>query len=117
MDCDTDQGYKEDLRLVNVAYGNEQSMNCDVRCSALVAKNPGGTAAEYWLASRNKFSGSIEGWGRYISTDGSVGISRLFKESGLDERSSGAIRPVVTLKSTVKISSGDGSVESSYILS
>ena len=90
----------------------------------LIAKNLNGTVTAYWEASRFYFYWAETNYdwsGRVISVDGYS--SRLYNDNfydyygGFKEYSEGhSIRPIVTLKSGVKASSGDGSSDSPYML-
>lgn len=106
-----DMGYSTDYNLVNTALGT------------LVAKKIGTTTATaYWLASREYHYYSSASWafgGRRISTSGSMGGYYLYGYNSGSFNSyslSRAVRPIVTLKSGVKASSGDGSSSSPYVL-
>ncbi len=98
--CPTDTGFETDTNLVQTATGT------------LVGKNPSGTAKVYWLASRNGNSGSPTNYGgRYVNASGSVRHNTLANSDGNENSGSHAVRPIVTLKSTVEIISGDGQSE------
>ena len=122
-----DIGYKTDYNLVNTALGT------------LVANKVGTTTAKaYWLASRHYSYFHDHAYddvyntywtfrGRYIYTSGSLdnrylysyGSGPLIGCTGCPRSDSygAAVRPIVTLKSGVKASSGDGSSSSSpYVL-
>ena len=103
--------YEKDTELVTTALGT------------LVAYTPGTTtAAMYWLASRNYYyySSTNFNWGgRYVSTSGSVTYNFLyFYKSGWRSSSrSGALRPIVTLKSEITSYTGSGTSDSPWVLS
>ena len=106
-----DMGYETDYNLVNTALGT------------LEAKQVGTTTAQnYWLASRHNSYVSSSDWdfgGRYIIGSGSLRSGYLYGYSYGGFRASKdrkAVRPIVTLKSGVKASSGDGSSSSPYVL-
>lgn len=98
-ECTSDTGYQTDLQLVNVAYGGVA--DCENNCSSLKVSNH----SYYFLASRY-----IEGYGRYvchINPDGSLSKAGL-DYNGNSNSMQSYIRPIVTLKSSVKITGGDG---------
>ena len=108
-----DMGYLTDEKLVSAVYGN------------LIAKNPSGTDTNYWLASRHYVYNSsiyyITLNGRFIdSTNNKSGFSRFFlsySNGNLRQYSSAmSIRPILTLKSTVKITGGSGTLGNEYRL-
>lgn len=106
-----DMGYETDNNLVNTAL------------ETLKAYKVGTTnLTGYWLASRKYNYRSSTNWnfsGRYVYTSGGLGDYRLYLylSGGFNAASnSGAVRPIVTLKSGVKASSGDGSSSSPYVL-
>ena len=104
-----DIGYTTDYQLVNGVYGN------------MIGKNPSGTATTYWLASRysSHFTAiSYTFGGNYVSTSGSLDIASLYSyRSGLQNSScSYAVRPIVTIKSSVEISGGNGTKNFAYQL-
>ena len=107
-----DMGYETDYNLVNTALGT------------LVANKVGTiTATVYWLASHGYYYNSSAGWsfdGRYINASGGLRSYGLYNylSGGFNTYSvSGAVRPILTLKSGVKASSGNGSSSSPYVLS
>jgi hypothetical protein len=88
--------YTTDFNLINTVLGTR------------VATNPSGTAKTYWMASRyyNYNSSTSYRWrGRYVSTSGTGSSLSLYyyRSSSFDAGSngSGALRPIVTLKSTL----------------
>ena len=109
-----DMGYETDYNLVQTALGTR------------VATNPSGTVTRYWLASRYYSSGSSGSWnffGRYIEKNGSLQYPILFyydedaSGSGWDYSSQASpVRPILTLKSTVKIVGGTGKQNDNYQL-
>ena len=109
-----DVGYKTDYNLVNTALGT------------LVANKVGTTTAkDYWLASRRYSSYSVSAWnfyGRYIGANGSLdyfnsGSLYNHTSSGFNENNcSREVRPILTLKSGIIPSSGNGSSSSPYVL-
>lgn len=107
-----DEGYETDYNLVKTALGT------------LVANKVGTTTATvYWLASRFYAYQSSTRWffsGRDITASGSWNYRNLYRYNGgsfISYSDREAIRPIVTLKSGVKASSGDGSSSSSpYVL-
>ena len=90
---------------------------------SLTTTTPSGTSEGYWLASRYYYYNSSNLWyffGRYVSTGGSIDDDALYYYSrGMITcySDSYALRPVVTLRSTVKISGGSGTVADPYTLS
>ncbi len=93
----SDEGYLMDKKLVETAIGT------------VMAKKKGTTEnAWYWLASRGYKS--IDGlyFGHVVKSDGS--ISNYFTGS------TGSIRPIVVLRSDLKITGGDGTESSPYTL-
>ena len=89
----------------------------------LVANKVGTTTAtEYWLASRHWYYSSSIYWnfgGRYVDTGGGLNFNGLcyYSSGGFGASNIGrAVRPIVTLKSGVKASSGEGSSSSPYVL-
>ena len=106
-----DMGYETDYNLVNTALGT------------LVANKVGTTTAKnYWLASREYRYNSSTYWYfrvHIINASGSLSYSNLYyyNYGGFATNdSSKPVRPIVTLKSGVKASSGDGSSSSPYVL-
>ena len=106
-----DMGYETDNNLVNTALGT------------LKAYKVGTTnLTGYWLASRKYFYSSTPYWyfaGRSIGTGGNLYYYDLYYYSSGSFHTSSyslAVRPIVTLKSGVKASSGDGSSSSPYVL-
>ena len=108
-----DWGFQTDNNLVSIALGT------------VIANRVGTTTAtEYWLASRTYSYSSYSStywyfYGRSIGTYGYLSCFNLYNYyigSFLTGSGSGAVRPILTLKSGVKASSGDGSSESPYIL-
>lgn len=108
-----DIGYETDCNLVNTAIGT------------LAANTVGTNTAEFYLlASRNYTYWSTGKWfvyGNYIRYTGSLGSNYLQNWTGnvfsSVSLSSLAVRPIVTLKSEIKATSGDGSSDSPYVLS
>lgn len=106
-----DVAYVTDYNLVNTA------------CKTLTANSVGTTTAtSYFIVSRHYGYGYSGFWTfniREIGNDGSLSYSFLTRCFGNNADTSsikGAIRPIVTLKSGVKASSGDGSSGSPYVL-
>lgn len=107
-----DMGYETDYNLVNTALGT------------LVANRVGTTTAtDYWLASRKYDYGSYSSTYWYFYGRGIHGgylsfFNLYYYDFGSFHTGSRsvAVRPIVTLKSGVKASSGDGSSESPYML-
>ena len=98
--CLADTGYETDVNLVSTALGS------------LVGNDPSGVASSYWIASRN--SNDTAKSGRFVNTTGVVSDEQL-----TDAVTPNAIRirPILTLKSNLKIASGDGSsVSTAYTL-
>ncbi len=92
----SDEGYLMDKKLVETAIGT------------LMAKKKGTTEnVWYWLASRGYKSDGLY-FGHVVRNDGS--IFNYFTGS------TGSIRPIVILKSTLKITGGDGTESSPYTL-
>lgn len=97
--------YQSDYDLTNSAVGS------------LTAKKKDGTITSYWLASRNYYANSAAGYSygaRIVGNSGAVSGSTLsfvdHGESGSNEFSY-SIRPILTLKETLLIGSGDGKSE------
>lgn len=97
--------YQEDYDLTNSAVGT------------LTAKTIDGTITSYWLASRNFYSNSAAGYSygaRVIGNSGVVSGSTLMYvdhgDSGTNEYSY-SIRPILTLKESLLLGSGDGKSE------
>lgn len=97
--------YQEDYDLTNSAIGT------------LTAKTIDGTITSYWLASRNFYSNSAVGYSygaRVIGNSGAVSGSTL---SYVDHGENGSnnysysVRPILTLKETILLGSGDGKSE------
>lgn len=110
--CPVDTGYETDTNLVITALGS------------LAANKVGtSTATEYWLASRTTGTdsdGTKRYRSRFINANGSITFANVYHiyTSGSNAGSSRqyAIRPIVTLKPNVEISSGSGTEISPYIL-
>ena len=107
-----DMGYETDYNLVNSALGT------------LVSNKVGTTTATaYWLASRHYYYDSStyrDFNGRNINTSGGLRSSNLYyyNSGSLNAYlNSKAVRPIVTLKSGIKASSGSGTSSSPYVLS
>ena len=106
-----DMGYETDWNLVGKALGRTKAYKVGTT-----------TATNYWLASRKYNYSSSTGWnfsGRYGNRSGGLHYSELYiYNSGSFSTDSGslAVRPVLTLKSGVKASTGSGTSESPYIL-
>ena len=116
--CGTDEklgagdiGYEEDYKLVNGVYGT------------MVGRTPNGVATSYWLASRFYWTASNHNWlfdGRFVETNGSLKSNWIYYYYyNLPNHSEQkyAIRPILTIKSTIGIDSGDGTNTSPYELS
>ena len=111
-----DLGYKTDYNLVNTALG-----------TLMANKVETATATSYFLASRHYSIDKSTGgqWvfaGRGISNTekwilyGSINLyGSLYGDFG-EKSGTNAVRPIVTLNSGVKASSGDGSSSSPYVL-
>ncbi len=104
-----DIGYETDYNLVNGALGT------------MLGKTQNGTVSSYWLASRYFIYNKVRNWtfsGHFVENDGSLSISDLYWYNGsfTSYNSPYAIRPIVVLKSTVKIASGKGTEEDPYKL-
>ena len=106
-----DMGYQKDFNLVFTRLGTLKAYKAGTT-----------TKTEYWLASRHYYYSSSTAWvfcGRSIYS-GSLTNTRMYYYGGgyfITDSFSGAVRPIVTLKSGVKASSGDGSSSSPYVLS
>lgn len=103
-----DDGYETDTELVNAVYGNLDAFRAGTS-----------TEGSYYLASRyNAFSG------RQVSNCGNVKSPGYKSLTGAlyscvgnaYGESNGGIRPIVVLKSTLKITGGNGTVSSPYTL-
>ncbi len=97
--------YQSDYDLTNSAVGT------------LTAKKADGTITSYWLASRNYYANSAAGYSygaRIVGNSGAVSGSTLtfvdHGETGNNEFSY-SIRPILTLKGSLLIGSGDGKGE------
>ena len=105
-----DVGYETDTNLVTTAVGN------------LIARQVGTTSeTTYWLASRYFYYGSSTKWyyaGRSCYTDPDRAWNLYDYTSGTLSESNGyaSVRPIVTLKSGLKASSGSGTSWSPYVL-
>ncbi len=97
--------YQYDYDLTNSAVGT------------LTAKKPDGTITSYWLASRNYYANSAAGYSygaRIVGNSGAVSGSTLLY---IDHGEQGAndfgysVRPILTLKESLLIGSGDGKSE------
>ena len=112
-ECSSDVGHQTDLDLVNVAYGG--SASCVTNCSGLIANKVGtATAGSYWLTAR--YHGN-DYFGQSINNMGSLQSGGLLGGDGVSgsNGSTKMIRPILTLKSTIDIVSGDGqSVDTAY---
>ena len=106
--------YLKDYQLVNDIYGT------------LDAKKVGtNTSTSYWLASRRYYitsTGTASGYcGRSINSGGSLSsyyYLRYYTSNGWSDETRGfAVRPIITLKSTVTKSGGQGTLASPYTLS
>lgn len=110
-----DVGYEMDYNLVKSAL------------KTTVANKVGTTTAVYyWLASRKYLYTSDTSWGFYgnnIGINGNIIAGYLYtfgddNNGVFNIHGNGAyIRPIVTLKSEIKATSGDGSSDSPYVLS
>lgn len=104
-----DIGYETDYNLVKNALGT------------MIGKNASGTPVRYMLASRKYY---CEDWSDYYAftgrvTDGSGylrGETMLAYNGGYEEAFANAVRPIVVLKSTIRIASGDGTETNPYKL-
>lgn len=107
-----DMGYETDYNLVNTALGTLKAYKVGTT-----------TSTAYWLASRHYHYNSSTGWsfsGREIYLNGNLSNSNLYycSSGSFDTNSiSKAVRPILTLKSGVKASSGSGTSASPYVLS
>ena len=107
-----DMGYETDNNLVNTALGTLKAYKVGTT-----------TSTAYWLASRLYFYISSTKWsfsGREIYLNGNLSNSNLYycSSGSFDTNSiSKAVRPILTLKSGVKASSGSGTSASPYVLS
>ena len=101
-----DLQYQNDYDLTNSAIGT------------LTAKKPDGTITSYWLASRNYYANSAAGFSygaRIVGNSGAVGGSTLLyiDHGERGENDFGySVRPILTLKESLLIGSGDGKSES-----
>lgn len=111
-----DIGYKTDYELVKSIYGEV----------GLAAKTVGTNSnASYWLASRNyDYDVQIPSiWrfqGRYVYNDNneldSTSFYYLVSGNVYEKSMYNAIRPIVTIHSTISASSGDGTITNPYVL-
>ncbi len=105
-----DMGYETDYNIVKTALGTRVAYKVGTT-----------TATTYWIASRRYYYYSTK-WdfnGRCVFYIGDLNSYNMFYyENGSFPitSSSLAIRPIVTLKSGVKASNGDGSSASPYVL-
>lgn len=108
-----------DTSLVKAVYDN------------LIAYNPSGIATKYWLADNTSERSSLTTgyirryYGLYVNASGNIDKYELLYEhyyeaddtSDYDNYSCGnSIRPILTLKSTVKITGGSGTLGNEYRL-
>ena len=105
-----DIGYETDYNLVNSIY------------KTMAAKNPSGKASAYWLSSRFFYYNKNMIWDigyRSVSelNDLDYNLCLLYNESIFNYSWERSIRPILAIKSNIKIFSGDGkSAETSYRL-
>ena len=103
--------YLKDYLLVKNVYGN------------VIANKVGtSTATSYWLSSRSFIYGSAAYFrfdGRCVYASGGLGTNNLlyFSSGWYDVARSYSVRPILTLKSGVRIASGSGTSDSPYVLS
>ena len=103
--------YLKDYLLVKNVYGN------------VIANKVGTTTAtSYWLSSRRFYYRSATDFyfsGRYVLASGSLSNCYLrgFYSSWIDYTGIYSVRPILTLKSGVRIASGSGTSASPYTLS
>ena len=107
-----DMGYETDYNLVKTALGTTEAYVVGTKGSGY-----------YWLASRAYRYGFSTDWDfnyRSIDASGSLNEYNALYYYGFDRfytnSNSEAVRPIVTLKSGVKASSGNGSSSSPYVL-
>ena len=104
-----DVGYITDTNLVNTALGT------------LVANNPSGTATIYWLASRcySYYLSYIWSYsGRGVDASGVINSDyylSYYSSRFITYGFSGAVRPIVTLKSSIQ-ATGSGTSADPYVL-
>ncbi len=116
-DCVSDTGYKTDIELVNTVYGGVSS--CTSYCDSLKPGNEDyGPGKGYFVAGR-KFYDRDPVTCQIVSVDGygNLDDDNNLVSGNLVNTHSGYIRPVLTLKSTVKVAGGNGSESSPYSLS
>lgn len=101
-----DIGYTIDYNLINYVY------------KSMKANNPLGEATPYWVASRYYGYNNSQNWTFAVVKAGADGefshnasyyynVNGFYSSTGVN-----AIRPILTLKSDIKITSGDGKSES-----
>ncbi len=91
--CLADTGYETDVNLVSTALGS------------LIGNDSNGVADAYWIASRNTNENTQNG--RFINATGVVSDEQITGD-GASYSNAIKIRPILTLKSNLKIASGDG---------
>ena len=112
--------YLKDYTLVSNVYKSDTTT---YGSSGLKAYKTGTTnPTNYWLASRNFFYGSAVLFyfmGRYVITHGGLSDFNLrrFNRGWKDSTNSAAVRPILTLKSGITTSGGNGTKDNPYTLS
>ena len=104
--CYADEGYKIDLELVNIAYGNDGS--CTTNCSGLKASQPGNERGDYYFVGSRWSAGTCLGGFRVNDGGTLMGNGCLVGTNDKDGRIEDRLRPIVTIRSDVHIKSGDG---------
>ncbi len=115
--------YLKDYLLVSNVYKSDTST---YGSTGLKAYNVSSTssAKAYWIASRRFYWLSASSFyfnGRYVDTSGNLGSRYIRFVSNLrwrdDGNGSDSLRPILTLRSGLTVSSGSGAKESPYVLS
>lgn len=91
--CEVDTGYETDINLVSTALGS------------LIGNDSSGVASAYWIASRSGDDTSSNG--RFINSTGVISDEQIIGASSTNPNAI-KIRPILTLKSNLKIANGDG---------
>ena len=116
-----DNLYIKDYLLVVNAYKDDSNHGS----SKLVAYRVGtNTAADYWISSRHAFLPMAQGfyYGMfYVKSIGRLSTGPLVQYDKNDRRwnyynKSYAIRPIITLKSSISIANGEGTLDNPYTL-
>lgn len=114
--------YLKDYQLINNVYTKDNNTS-NYGTTGLGAYKIGtNTITAYWLSSRKyMYSGAanFSFKGRYINGSGNISdytLRSYYANSWKDDSYSASIRPIITLKSSVKINTGSGTKASPYTL-